>query len=320
MVLLGRDHQGSPSFYGHMFAYAFLARYQNSYVNESLHETLYPYWVVFWIMDDISLLKKQIEQISILDLIHKDKDSGEFKAWHAGVLRILDRLFKTNSREYKDFSSIQFYNPTALFSEYEYRRGIQQAKVTLEGYIEQLEGIEPTQSDSLPSMISKKEDEKLNITSPKSENVFIVHGHDDVPKLELERMLSHDFGLNPIILHRQVDQGRTLIEKLEANTEDIGYAFIILTADDVGMEKEIYDNPRKYPGQGLNLRARQNVILELGYFIGKIKRRNVCCIHKDNIEIPNDVLGIAYKKYHEHITELYKEIRDELEASGYKIN
>jgi len=90
-------------------------------------------------MDDISLLKKRIEQISTSDLINKNINSGEFKAWYAEVLRILDRLFKTNSREYKDFSSIQFSNPTAIFSEYAYRGGIQQAKMTLESYVEQLE-------------------------------------------------------------------------------------------------------------------------------------------------------------------------------------
>jgi len=44
----------------------------------------------------------------------------------------------------------------------------------------------------------------------------------------------------------------------------------------------------------LNPRARQNVILELGYFLGLLKRHRVCALYKGNVELPSDYHGIVY--------------------------
>lgn len=149
-------------------------------------------------------------------------------------------------------------------------------------------------------------------------NVFIVHGKEDKPKLELARMLEK-LGFNVIILSEQPDKGRTIIEKLEQETIDIGYAFVILTPDDVGMERKIKAEPEKFQDAGLHYRARQNVILELGYFIGKIGRNRVCCLYKGNVELPSDIHGILFKKFNESVEECYGEIIKELKAAGYEI-
>lgn len=154
---------------------------------------------------------------------------------------------------------------------------------------------------------------KMEAVPSISRNVFIVHGREDKPKLELGRMLEK-LGFNVIILSEQPDKGRTLIEKLEEETIDIGYVFAILTPDDVGELAEYIAKEGK-----LKYRARQNVILELGYFVGKIGRNRVCCLYKGDVELPSDIHGVLFKKFNESVEECYKGILEELKAAGYDI-
>jgi predicted nucleotide-binding protein len=69
--------------------------------------------------------------------------------------------------------------------------------------------------------------------------------------------------LEAIILHEQPDQGLTIIEKFETYASQVGFAVVLLTPDDLG-------GPASAPAQ--SARARQNVIFELGYFVGKLAR------------------------------------------------
>jgi predicted nucleotide-binding protein len=156
-----------------------------------------------------------------------------------------------------------------------------------------------------------------------SRNIFIVHGKEDQPKLELARMLEElKFGVT--MLSEKPDSGRTLIEKLEKEASDIGYAFVILTPDDVGMEKESFERMLTHPEERQKTefcyRARQNVILELGYFVGKIGRNRVCCLYQGNIELPSDVNGVVYKRFKESLKGCFEEIVKELKAAGYSID
>ena len=89
-----------------------------------------------------------------------------------------------------------------------------------------------------------------------SNKIFIVHGRNENIKNEVELVVMK-LGLDPIILHQQPNHGKTIIEKFEKYS-DVGFAIIILTADDKGGYKT---------DDNLNFRARQNVILEMGYFI-----------------------------------------------------
>ncbi|WFR98469.1 nucleotide-binding protein (plasmid) [Rhizobium tumorigenes] len=118
----------------------------------------------------------------------------------------------------------------------------------------------------------------------KSNKVFIVHGHDEGALQSLARFLEK-LKLEVTILKEQPNQGRTIIEKYEACAEDIGFAVVLLTPDDVG-SAAIASNQ----GQ----RARQNVIFELGYFAGKLGRGRVCLLRKGDVEIPSDLFGIVY--------------------------
>lgn len=118
-----------------------------------------------------------------------------------------------------------------------------------------------------------------------SRKVFVVHGHDNEAKESVARFLEK-LGLLPIILHEQASAGRTIIEKFEIFSQDVAFAVILLTPDDVGTT---VTNPSE-----LKKRARQNVIMELGYFIGKLGRTHVCALHKKGVELPSDYQGVLY--------------------------
>lgn len=115
--------------------------------------------------------------------------------------------------------------------------------------------------------------------------VFIVHGHDTARKHELARLLEALTGTQPIILHEQPNGGRTIMEKLEAYAGSAGFAVALFTSDDLGRAKDAEtDTPR----------ARQNVVLEAGYFAGLLGRAHVVVLHEPGVELPSDLAGIAY--------------------------
>ena len=118
-----------------------------------------------------------------------------------------------------------------------------------------------------------------------SRNIFIVHGHDEAAKQQMARFIEQ-LELHPIILHEKADKGQTVIEKFEAHS-DVGFAVVLLTPDDIGYPKD--DLPKAQP------RVRQNVVLELGFFLGKLGRARVCALLKGDIEIPTDSEGVLYK-------------------------
>lgn len=133
--------------------------------------------------------------------------------------------------------------------------------------------------------------DKKNETNIKVSNkVFIVHGRDNELKEEVARFIEK-LGLEAIILHEQANNGKTIIEKFEKNSSEIGYAIILYTACDKGCLKN--EDNFKY-------RARQNVIFEHGYFIGKIGREKVCALVKGDIEKPSDLDGVLYISYDNH--------------------
>lgn len=115
-------------------------------------------------------------------------------------------------------------------------------------------------------------------------HVFIVHGRDQGTKEQVARFLEK-LALRPVILHEQPSQGRTIIEKFE-DYSDVAYAVVLLTPDDVG--KLVSEETEPLP------RARQNVVFELGFFIGKLSRKRVCALYQEDIELPSDFKGVVY--------------------------
>lgn len=120
--------------------------------------------------------------------------------------------------------------------------------------------------------------------APSPKGVFVVHGHDKASLYAVARFLEK-LGLTTIILDEQPNQGRTIIEKFEASASQVGFAVVLLTPDDVGGAVSAPQN---------SLRARQNVIFELGYFVGKLGRGRACLLRKGEVEIPSDLYGVIY--------------------------
>jgi predicted nucleotide-binding protein len=180
--------------------------------------------------------------------------------------------------------------------------------------------------ETLPQIVPKKR--KAIAPKKPSKKVFIVHGRDYSPVKELKFILTK-FGLKPIVLHEQPSGSRTIVEKLEKYS-DVGYAFVVLTPDDIGSDIESLSSILSSPDK-LNLedifemklaekRARQNVVLEFGYFVGKLGRDHVCCLHKGDIELPSDMHGIVYIPFEKSVNERRDTIVTELKAAGYDIN
>ncbi len=138
--------------------------------------------------------------------------------------------------------------------------------------------------------------------------VFIVHGHEEAPREMVARFIE-SLGLEAIILHEQRNRGRTIVEKLEAFS-DVGFAVVLFTPDDVGRAiTESVDQPR----------ARQNVVLELGYFMGKLGRGRVCAIRKGDVEWPSDYGGVVYTSF-DDAGAWKKALAEELDEAGYDID
>ncbi|NTW55232.1 MAG: nucleotide-binding protein [Chlorobaculum sp.] len=123
--------------------------------------------------------------------------------------------------------------------------------------------------------------------TPNTGKVFIVHGHDNGVKETVARFIEK-FGLEAVILHEQLDQSRTVIEKLLDHAVEADYAIALFTPDDIGYPVNNPDD-RKH-------RARQNVVLELGLFLGFLGRKRVALLHTGDVDIPSDFSGVLYVK------------------------
>jgi predicted nucleotide-binding protein len=142
---------------------------------------------------------------------------------------------------------------------------------------------------------------------PPSGKVFIVHGHASAEKHQVARFLHQVTGEEPVILHEAPSLGKTLIEKLEHYAADVGFAVILLTGDDMGRAKAGEEQPR----------ARQNVVLELGYFIGLLDRDKVAVLYENGVESPGDMSGVLYVPLDE---DWRFKLGAELKAAGYDVD
>lgn len=158
-----------------------------------------------------------------------------------------------------------------------------------------------------------REQEDRRVEASYSRRIFIVHGHDATLKNELARMLERlDF--EPVILHEQPDRGQTILGKLSSEMEDVGFAFVILTPDDVG---SVAIEPVEWKP-----RARQNVVFEHGLFAGHYTHARVCAIRRGDVEMPSDLHGLIYKTVpaDSGISAIALDIVGELKAAGYIVD
>ena len=257
---------------------------------------------------------KALERLQkVLDEIPKLKElprrSTKFKKWHRDTKTVISNTFAGETNHLQDFEKIH-YSPTVIYSgmhesEYQqgYENGLESAGAVLESMIDEIK--EYWEEGSQSSEVSTPKVNTPEITN----KIFIIHGRDNSAKATVARFLEH-LELEVIILHEQPNKGRTIIEKFE-DYADVKFAVVLLTPDDVGALKE-QDNDYKS-------RARQNVVFEFGYFIGRLGRKNVCALLKGDVEKPSDCDGIIYIPLDDNDGWQLPLLR-ELRAAGFKID
>lgn len=223
---------------------------------------------------------QQIRQKEIRSQAELEDVRAERIKWSKYNTELLLRLFDNSSMadEYNAFyGAIIDRNPTLQEMIEEFREDMNDSINRLEAIRDRL--------DIIPDPSENPSSAKSTLGSIKvGTDVFMVHGHDDAVKDTVARFVEK-IGVKVVILHEQPNAGRTIIEKFEAYS-NVGFAIVLLTPDDVGATHEMADD--------LKQRARQNVIFELGYFIGKLGRQRVCAIYKEGVELPSDIHGILY--------------------------
>ena len=268
-------------------------------------------------------LRKALDAIP--ELRNLQSDSPEFKKWKRDTRLALTNTFGDDSNHIHEFDVIDYYGPVwypgapdSVFQE-AYAEGLESAAALLASMLEEIEEYwedeKQTTSSSTRGKKQQDGDQKLKSSDaqrndrPSSNKVFVIHGRDDGTKNMVARFLEQ-LKLNPVILHEQANLGRTIIEKFEEHAQ-VGFAVALLTPDDVGSLKNEEHN--------LTPRARQNVIFEFGFFIGKLGRKRVCALVKGDVEKPSDYDGVLYIPLDDSDGWKMRLIR-ELKTAGFEVD
>ena len=218
-----------------------------------------------------------------------EKTRAESRKWSDYNKTLLLRLFDSTSiaeDAYTDFHEplLASSGSTPLSDELRWYQNAMSSSInSLESIRDQLELYD--EPSEMLQAISGNEGVSAMPQSTFGNEVFIVHGHDDEAKETVARFVEN-FGIEATILHEQANRGQTIPEKFEEHASEAGFAIILLTPDDVGASKDKIKD--------LKPRARQNVVLELGYFWGRLGRGRVCVLHKGGVELPSDMQGLLY--------------------------
>ena len=247
-------------------------------------------------MNDCEKLQQIIDEIPGLIKANITSSDVRFKAWKTKAERFLIQRFGKDSFEHKEFVDTSFTLQFSLLNTPDSdfikacQNGLKTTQAVFQSYLDEM-------------------NEEIVITpeSPHYDNskVFIVHGHDGELKESVARIIEKQ-GIEAIILSEKANQGRTIIEKFEEHS-DVGGAICLFTADDIGREKS---RPKGKP------RARQNVVFEAGYFMGKLGRNRLVLLADSGIDTPSDLSGVVYTNTRNWQIDLLKELK----AMGYTVD
>jgi len=252
----------------------------------------------------------KVDEIELVqDLIDKTKklphrNEGELDSLIRTVEMRIRKIFGDSSNYLKDLKEIYLYPGS-------YWPGMEE-KVYDESWVEgqgKMLNLLKTMEEDLTldsNHIIKKDKRKL------SNKIFIVHGHDEEIKQAVARTVEK-IDLKPIILHDQPNKGRTIIEKFE-DYADVNFAIVLLSPDDIAYIKD-------KPPEDKEFRARQNVIFELGFFVGKLGREHVFILYREehNFKFPSDYSGICYIPY-DNKGHWRLNLIGELQSCGYNVD
>jgi predicted nucleotide-binding protein len=229
----------------------------------------------------------------------------EYSSWELIIRNYLEKAFGRHSPNVHSVTDVGKFGAFPMNAEeawWERHRAesLQTQLSRLEGLIELLQTELQLQSRST---IKREVDVE-------GHRIFLVHGHDQAALQETARFLER-LDQDIVILREQPNQGRTIIEKFEEYA-DVGFAVVLLTPDDRG-------GPMTQPYDAQKPRARQNVILELGYFLGRLGRNRVCALYRPGVEIPSDYSGVLYVELDER-GGWRLELAKELKAAGLPVD
>jgi predicted nucleotide-binding protein len=238
--------------------------------------------------DAIPKLRRRIEELKALDPTNlKRRGDPRFEAIENKANNTLGEIFGVGAVQYNenhvmlDTASIYMGNETPRDEVVEgYKIGIESAVAHFQALVDYFE-------EELKERIGiEGGDAREGHTKGNGNKIFIVHGHDQAALQEVARFVEK-LGLEAVVLHEKANEGQTIIEKFEKHAREAHFAVVLLTPDDVG-----------YPSgkaEAAERRARQNVILELGWFAGKLGRGRVVALNK-GVEIPSDLHGVLYER------------------------
>lgn len=236
--------------------------------------------------------------------------SGKSTEWKQSVQSALRRIYGDNCEQLKAFNAVRYGpimfssgTPDSVFHA-AFMSGIKSAKAIIRSAIQEFEDYELQSSSGITAPGTSDADEMSALTR----KVFVVHGHDNQMKEAVARFLER-FEFEAIILHEQASGGDTIIEKFERNSA-VSYAVVLLSPDDLGAAKD--------KSSDLQPRARQNVVLELGYFIGKLGRARVCPLVRGPLEVPSDFHGVVYVPFEGEDWKIH--LVKELKHLGFQID
>jgi predicted nucleotide-binding protein len=220
---------------------------------------------------------------------------------------VIRRVFGENSKYLTDLKDIRFY-PIMAPADEQYKAsawtsGVEQFRNLLDTMAEELTLAAPDASQGSAAPAESR---------PPQKRIFVVHGRDDEMKQSVARTLEK-VGLTAVILHEQPNQGRTIIEKF-AEYASAAFAVVLLSGDDSAHERnETRATARPRP--------RQNVVFELGYFLGKLGRDRVFALYREvaNFEMPSDYSGVVFTPY-DAGGRWQLDLIKELKAAGYEVD
>lgn len=211
-------------------------------------------------------------------------DAPDFTRWRRNTRVAIKNVFGTEEEHVKEFVDIWFspmFAPSTAQQERDaYVNGLKNAMSVLQSMMDEVSRhwVDKDLRDA-PSA-------SLKNSSMSEKEIFVVHGRA-VDTAEAVARFLEKVALEPVILHEQPNEGRTIIEKFEDHA-NVGFAVVLLTPDDEGRLRAETGNAGI-----LKSRARQNVLLELGFFLGRLGRERTCAIKKGEVEIPSDYKGVV---------------------------
>lgn len=256
----------------------------------------------------IELLQKQIDEIEAMQSL--GHSSEKFIRWQNSTATTIKYVFPNDKTHVEEFSKIPYKPGSFILDDNNisrvfdgaFRNGLRKAKATLQAMIDE---IQTFWSDDAPPAPAS-----LPPPPPDSHKVFLVHGRDTAAQQSVARFLEH-LGLQPIILSERPNGGKTLIEKFEREANNVGYAVVLFTPDDIGGLQSADEQ---------QARARQNVIFELGFFAGRLGRERVCILTAPDVEIPSDIFGLGYVPFNALSADWQIGLVKELKNAGFAID